>query len=102
MKKETVWKQFNLPEDIAKVLEEAPSVSVAESTDELFMIATGNPDSSYFKVGYEVEGKVFGLRAVQRFPGLDPLWNIRNFITVHGLLPVGDLRQLRRENLDFS
>ncbi len=57
MKKETMWKQFNLPEEIAKVLEDAPSVSIAETTEELFAIATGDPDSSYYEVEYEVEGK---------------------------------------------
>jgi len=52
-----MWKKFNLPEEIAQVLEQALKVVVASTLDDLFRICTNNPDSSNFEVAYDVPGK---------------------------------------------
>ncbi len=52
-----MWQKFNLPKEINEILNKAPNVVVAQSIDELFSLATGKPDSSFFEVGYEVNGK---------------------------------------------
>jgi hypothetical protein len=52
-----MWKQFNLPQDISKIVAKAPKVVVAGSLDDLFNISTGKPDSSFFEVAYDVNGK---------------------------------------------
>jgi len=52
-----MWKNFNLPEEISKIVAKSPNVVVAGSLDELFDISTGQPDSSFFEVAYDVKGK---------------------------------------------
>lgn len=52
-----MWKQFNLPEDISKIVAKAPKVVVAGSLDDLLNISTGDPESSFFEVAYDVNGK---------------------------------------------
>jgi hypothetical protein len=52
-----MWKQFNLPQDISKIVAKAPKVVVAGTLDDLFSISTGQPDSSFFEVAYDVNGK---------------------------------------------
>ncbi len=50
------WKQLNLPEEAVDVLENALSVTVAESVDQLVKLADGGNGDTWHEVAYEVPG----------------------------------------------
>jgi hypothetical protein len=51
------WKNLNLPPEVRDVLESAPSVTWASTSDELIDLACGGAGSDYFEVHYDVPGK---------------------------------------------
>lgn len=50
------WKHLKLPVDARRLLESAPSVTFAESIDQLIDMACGGPDSDRFEVAYDIPG----------------------------------------------
>ncbi len=57
MAKTDSWKQFNPPEEACRVLQNAPSVTVFESVEQLIDAACGGADSSFTEIAYDVPGK---------------------------------------------
>ncbi len=51
------WNKFNLPIEARRILENAPSVTVFETVDQLVDAACGGPESDFTEVAYEIPGK---------------------------------------------
>lgn len=51
------WRKYNPPTEAAEILAGCPSLTIASNVQELIDLACGGPDSNYFEVAYEVEGK---------------------------------------------
>ncbi|MGF1572040.1 MAG: DUF4914 family protein [Sumerlaeia bacterium] len=63
----TDWKVYNLPKDLTEVLEQAPSVKVANTVDDLINLAVGGADQDHLDVKYALpDGKEFHEVVVNR------------------------------------
>lgn len=51
------WARYNPPPELAEILAACPSLAIAGSIEELVDLACGGPNSDYFEVAYEVEGR---------------------------------------------
>jgi len=49
-----IWEQFNLPEDVQRVLKLSPQVTIASSIEALRDLACGGQDSHYYEVAYDI------------------------------------------------
>jgi hypothetical protein len=64
---EPKWKILNLPQELTEILEAAPSVQVANTTEDLINLAVGGKDKDQLRVSYELpNGAIFHELMVNR------------------------------------
>ena len=61
-----LMERFNLPQELAQIVEHSPSVIVPESKETLYELIFGNSRSDRIEVSYEVNGEMVKEASVDR------------------------------------